>query len=148
MRTGPAAAVSGVAPVPAWRLALALSLGAAVSLGITRFAYGLSAAADARRPRLELRTGRRDEHQQCGRLSAWRIAARRCCCAVSHPATLMLLGSLAASVLMAVSGLFTDTTIWLLQRLAAGVASALVFMTGGLLAARLGCGRTWHAPAC
>jgi MFS family permease len=39
---------------------------------------------------------------------------------------------------MGLSGFFTDTTFLLAQRLLAGVASALVFIAGGLLAARLG----------
>jgi predicted MFS family arabinose efflux permease len=43
-----------------------------------------------------------------------------------------------ATVFMALSGFFTTATPLLLQRLLAGVASALVFIAGGLLAARLG----------
>jgi MFS family permease len=39
---------------------------------------------------------------------------------------------------MGLSGFFTDTAFLLVQRLLAGVASALVFIAGGLLAARLG----------
>ena len=52
--------------------------------------------------------------------------------------TLLVFGSLLASVFMAGSGFFTDTPSLLAQRLLAGVASALVFIAGGLLAARLG----------
>ena len=56
----------------------------------------------------------------------------------STPVTLLVAGSLLASVFMAGSGFFTDVPSLLVQRLLAGVASALVFIAGGLLAARLG----------
>ena len=52
-------------------------------------------------------------------------------------------GALWASLLMAATGFFSETSILLLQRLLAGVASAAVFVSGGLLAARLGT----HIPA-
>ena len=51
---------------------------------------------------------------------------------------MLMVGTVLASVFMALSGFFTDTTFLLVQRLLAGVASALVFIAGGLLAARLG----------
>ena len=119
------------------RLALALSVGAAVSLGITRFAYGLLlppmradlgwsyAMAGA------MNTSNAAGYLLGALLTPWLL--RR-----FNPGTLLWTASLLASVLMALSGLFTDTAVWLAQRLAAGVASALVFVTGGLLAARLG----------
>lgn len=123
--------------LPAVRAALALSLGAAVSLGITRFAYGLLLPP----MRADLGwsyalAGAMNTSNAAGYLLgalATPLLLRR-----MRPGTLMLYGSVAASVLIAVSGLFTDTTVWLLQRLAAGIASAFVFITGGLLAARLG----------
>jgi predicted MFS family arabinose efflux permease len=133
---GPSPAAAGASRI---RLALVLSLGAAVSLGITRFAYGL------------LLPPMRDDlgwtYALAGAMNTSNAAGyllgalltpmllRR-----AQPGSVMLAGALAASVLMAVSGLFTDTGIWLLQRLAAGVTSALVFITGGLLAARLAAG--------
>jgi predicted MFS family arabinose efflux permease len=49
----------------------------------------------------------------------------------------LLWGSVLATVFMAASGFFIAATPLLTQRLFAGVASALVFSTGGLLAARL-----------
>lgn len=55
-----------------------------------------------------------------------------------RPGRLMLWGSLATSLLIAASAMFTDTFAWLLLRFATGVAGALVFVAGGLLAARLG----------
>jgi hypothetical protein len=51
---------------------------------------------------------------------------------------LLLWGSALATVFMALSGFFTTAGPLLAQRLLAGVASALVFIAGGLLAARLG----------
>ena len=46
-------------------------------------------------------------------------------------------GAVLTSVFMGLSGFFLDAQALLLQRLLAGVASALVFIAGGLLAARL-----------
>ncbi len=122
---------------PLLRLALVLSLGAALSLGITRFAYGL------------LLPPMRDDlgwsYALAGAMNTSNAAGYFIGALLTplllrrwSPGSVMLWGALAASVLMAVSGFFTDTSVWLLQRLAAGVASALVFITGGLLAARLG----------
>jgi MFS family permease len=54
------------------------------------------------------------------------------------PGALLWGGALIATVFMALSGFFTDANALLLQRLLAGIASALVFVAGGLLAARLG----------
>ncbi|MEY3939289.1 MAG: hypothetical protein RL659_2130, partial [Pseudomonadota bacterium] len=47
-------------------------------------------------------------------------------------------GAFMASLLMALTGFFSETPILLLQRLLAGVVSAAVFVSGGLLAAMLG----------
>ncbi|MEY2948457.1 MAG: hypothetical protein RL084_1854, partial [Pseudomonadota bacterium] len=55
----------------------------------------------------------------------------------------MLVGSIIASVLMAMTGFFTQALYLLSQRFLAGVASASVFVSGGLLAARLGA----HTPS-
>jgi predicted MFS family arabinose efflux permease len=52
-------------------------------------------------------------------------------------------GALMASLLMVATGFFSETSILLIQRLLAGMASAAVFVSGGLLAARLGT----HLPA-
>ena len=118
-------------------LAVALSLGAAVSLGITRFAYGLLLPA----MRSDLGwsytfAGAMNTANAAGYLlgalaTPWLL--KRC-----TPVALLVLGSLLASVFMAGSGFFTDAPSLLVQRLLAGVASALVFIAGGLLAARLG----------
>jgi predicted MFS family arabinose efflux permease len=47
-------------------------------------------------------------------------------------------GAFMASLLMALTGFFLETPTLLLQRLLAGAVSAAVFVSGGLLAARLG----------
>ena len=124
-------------PTPYIRLALALSLGAAVSLGITRFAYGLLLP-----PMREdlgwsyTLAGAMNTFNAVGYLigamaTPWLM--RRL-----SPMVLLISGSLGASLFMALSGFFTAAAPLLAQRLLAGVASALVFIAGGLLAARLG----------
>lgn len=118
------------------RVALVLSLGAALSLGITRFAYGL--LLPPMRDDLGWSyalAGAMNTSNAIGYLVGALLTPlllRRW-----RPGAVMLWGAVTACVLMAVSGLFTNTGVWLLQRLAAGTASALVFITGGLLAARL-----------
>lgn len=118
-------------------LAEALSLGAAVSLGITRFAYGLLLPT----MRADLGwsytlAGAMNTANALGYLvgalvTPWLLKRRT-------PVELLVFGSLLASLFMAGSGFFTDAPSLLVQRLLAGVASALVFIAGGLLAARLG----------
>lgn len=118
-------------------LAAALSLGAAVSLGITRFAYGLLLPT----MRADLGwsytlAGAMNTANALGYLvgalvTPWLLKRRT-------PVELLVFGSLLASLFMAGSGFFTAAPELLAQRLLAGVASALVFIAGGLLAARLG----------
>lgn len=118
-------------------LALALSVGAALSLGITRFAYGL--LLPAMREDLAwsytlagaMNTVNAAGYLFGALLAPW--ALRRW-----DPVLLLSRGALAATLFMALSGFFTDASVLLVQRLLAGVASASVFVTGGLLAARLG----------
>lgn len=122
---------------PLLALAMALSLGAAVSLGITRFAYGLllPPMRDDLGWSFTLAGGMNTANALGYLLGAlatpWLL--RRL-----SPAHLMLLGSALATVFMLASGFFVEAVPLLLQRLLAGVASAFVFITGGLLAARLG----------
>ena len=118
-------------------VALALSLGAAVSLGITRFAYGLLLPV--------MREDLQWSYTLAGGMNTAN-AAGYLLGALMTPALmrrwgaarLLLVGSVLASVFMAASGFFTAATPLLVQRLLAGVASAFVFIAGGLLAARLG----------
>lgn len=112
-----------------------------MSLGITRFAYGLLLPA----MRVDLgwsytlagamKTANALGYFVGSLLTPWllkRVGA----------STLLGGGAMLASLFMALSGFFTATEPLLLQRLLAGVASALVFIAGGLLAARLGA----HVP--
>ncbi len=122
---------------PLFWLALALSVGAAVSLGVTRFAYGLLLPG--------MRTDLAWSYTLAGAMNTANAVGyllgalampwlmRRV-----SPTVLLWLGSLLAALFMGLCGFFTDASVLLVQRLLAGVASALVFVSGGLLAARLG----------
>ena len=132
--TEPAAAAPGPAPII---VAMALSLGAAVSLGITRFAYGLLLPV--------MKSDLAWSYTRAGAMNTVNAAGYLLGALVTPGllrrwgATRVLLwGSVLASVFMALSGFFIDAAPLLLQRLLAGVASAFVFIAGGLLAARLG----------
>jgi len=118
-------------------LAVALSMGAAISLGITRFAYALLLP-----PMREdlgwsyTLAGGMNTANALGYLlgalaTPWLL--RR-----AAPGAVLLVGAVMATVFMGLSGFFTQATPLLAQRLLAGGASALVFIAGGLLAARLG----------
>ena len=118
-------------------LAAALSLGAAVSLGITRFAYGLLLPT--------MRTDLGWTYTLAGAMNTANALGYLLGALATpwllkrfEPVQVLVGGSVLASVFMAGSGFFIDAPSLLLQRLLAGVASALVFIAGGLLAARLG----------
>ncbi len=118
-------------------LALALSLGAAISLGITRFAYGLLLLP----MRADLGwsytlAGAMNTANALGYLVGALLTPRLM--RAYGPSALLLAGALLASVFMGLSGFFTEAVPLLVQRLLAGVASAFVFIAGGLIAARLG----------
>lgn len=120
-----------------WTLAIALSLGAAVSLGITRFAYGLLLPA--------MRTDLGWSYTLAGGMNTanalgYFVGALATPWLMRRfgPSTLLWAGAVLSSAFMALSGFFTAAEPLLVQRLLAGVASALVFIAGGLLAARLG----------
>ncbi len=118
-------------------LAAGLALGAAVSLGVTRFAYGLLLPP----MRADLQwsytlAGAMNTANALGYLigalgTPWLL--RR-----FGPVHVLVGGSLLASVFMGLTGFFTEASPLLAQRVLAGVASALLFIAGGLLAARLG----------
>ncbi len=117
-------------------LALALSTGAALSLGITRFSYGLLFPP----MRADLGwsytlVGAINTANGLGYLMGALIAPRLL--RRYGASRLLLMGAIAASVLMGLGGFLTGTGPWLMQRLLAGTASALVFIAGGLLAVRL-----------
>jgi predicted MFS family arabinose efflux permease len=128
---------SPVPSQPVLRLAFALSMGAAVSLGITRFAYGLLLPP--------MRADLGWSYALAGGMNTAN-AVGYLIGALITPALmrrfgvtrLLVWGAVLASVFMAGSGFVTAAPALLLQRLLAGVASAWVFVAGGLLAARLG----------
>ena len=122
---------------PYLRLALALSLGAAVSLGITRFAYGLLLPP--------MRTDLGWSYTLAGSMNTANAAgyllgalAMSWLLQRMAPTRLFLTGAVLATVFMAASGFFTDARALMLQRLLAGLASGLVafgvvYMGGDLL---------------
>ena len=123
-------------------LAICISMAAAVSLGITRFAYAL--LLPPMREDLSWTytlAGSMNTFNALGYLIGALITPR----ILSRWGAVRVLmgGALLASLLMAATGFFSDTSILLTQRLLAGIASAAVFVSGGLLAARLGT----HLPA-
>ena len=118
-------------------LALALSLAAAVSLGITRFAYGLLLPP----MRADLHwsyalAGAMNTANALGYLAGALVTPRLL--RIARAPQLLLGGAVLAGVFMAVTGFFTGAAPLLLQRVLAGVASAFLFIAGSLLAARLG----------
>ncbi len=126
---------------PYLRLALALSLGAAVSLGITRFAYGLllPPMRDDLLWSYTLAGGMNTANAVgylIGALATPSLLRRW------SPSILLMWGAVGASLFMALSGFFVGVWPLMAQRLLAGVASAVVFIAGGLLAARLGARQT------
>ena len=118
-------------------LAMVLALGAAVSLGVTRFSYGLLLPA--------MRADLGWSYTLAGAMNTVN-ALGYLLGALSMPKLLkrfdavqiLLIGSAFASVFMALTGFFTTAEPLLVQRLLAGIASVWVFVAGGLLAAQLG----------
>jgi predicted MFS family arabinose efflux permease len=117
--------------------ALALSLGPAVALGLSRFSYGILLA-----PMREdlgwsyLLAGSMNTGNALGyflgalatpalmrRMGVWRL---------------LVAGSILIGAFMLLSGLMTDASILFVLRILAGAASAFVFVAGGVLVARLG----------
>ena len=117
--------------------ALALSLGAAVSLGLTRFSYAL--LLPPMRSDLGwsyLLAGAMNTGNALGYLIG----------ALFTPALMrrfgaqktLIGGCLLAAAFMLWSGFEIHTSLLMAQRILAGIASAFVFVAGGVLAARLG----------
>jgi predicted MFS family arabinose efflux permease len=126
-----------LSPAQALWLALALSMGAAVSLGITRFAYALLLPP--------MRADLGWSYAMAGGMNTAN-AVGYLLGALVTPALmrrfgaerLLVVGAILASLFMAGSGFVTSSPALLLQRLLAGLASVWVFVAGGLLAAQLG----------
>ena len=117
-------------------------MAAAVSLGMTRFAYAL--LLPPMRDDLSWTytlAGSMNTFNALGYLMGALITPR--ILKLWGAVWVLIGGSLVASLLMAMTGFFSETSLLLVQRLLAGMASAAVFVSGGLLAARLGA----HLPA-
>lgn len=117
--------------------ALALSLGAAIALGLSRFSYGL--LLPSMRADLDwsyFLAGAMNTANALGYLlgalaTPWLL--RRL-----SPQRLLFVGAILTGLFMLVSGLVTATGVLLSQRILAGISSAFIFIAGGVLAARLG----------
>jgi predicted MFS family arabinose efflux permease len=126
--------------LPTLILAAALSLGSAIALGLARFAYALLLPS----MKLDLgwsfaQAGAMNTANALGYLLgalAFPRLARR------WPAgTLFGAGCASTALLMAGSGLLADTHSLLVLRVITGVTSAAIFISGGVLAARLASAR-------
>jgi predicted MFS family arabinose efflux permease len=117
-------------------------MAAAVSLGMTRFAYAL------------LLPPMRDDlswtYTLAGSMNTFNAVGYLIGALVTPrmlkrwgAVNVLISGAMMASVLMALTGFFSETSVLLLQRFLAGAVSAAVFVSGGLLAARLGA----HLPS-
>jgi len=130
----------GPAPLAARRpflTAFALSLGAAVSLGLTRFSYALLLPP--------MRADLAWSYFLSGAMNTGN-ALGYFLGALATPALMrrygaqgaLVGGALLASLFMLLSGFVVDAGVLIGQRVLAGIASAFIFISGGLLAARLG----------
>lgn len=118
-------------------LAVALSLATAVSLGVTRFAYALLLPP----MRADLQwsytlAGAMNTANAVGYLAGALFTPRLL--RSVQPSRLLVAGCVVAALLMAITGFLLGAVALLLQRLLAGAASAVLFIGGSLLAARLG----------
>ncbi len=119
------------------RQALALALGAAVSLGLARFSYALLLGP----MRADLgwsyfTAGAMNTGNAAGYLLGALLMPR--CLARFGPRATALAGGVATAALLALHGLATSDAALMALRLGTGAASAATFVAGGLLAARLG----------
>jgi predicted MFS family arabinose efflux permease len=124
--------------------ALALSLGAAISLGISRFSYALllpPMRADLGWTYLLAGV------MNTANASGYFIGALITPMLMRYFGAQMALvgGALLTGMFMLLSGFVTDADMLLLQRVLAGIASAFIFISGGVLAARLGAIHTGRA---
>lgn len=117
-------------------LAIVLSLGVAISLGMARFAYALLLPV--------MRDDLGWSYALAGGMNTanavgYLVGALAMPWLIRHvgEARVFLGGAFLTTFFMAAIGFFTDANMLLVQRLLAGVASAFVFVAGGLMAARL-----------
>lgn len=120
---------------PLW-LAVRLSLGSAIALGFVRFSYALLLPA--------MKADLGWSFAQAGAMNTANAAGYLIGAAMfpwlarhRSPGALFVAGAYAVIVLTALCGLVSDTSMLLAQRLVAGVGSAFIFISGGVLAARL-----------
>ncbi len=117
--------------------ALALSLGAAIALGLSRFSYGLllpPMRADLGWSYLlagVMNTGNALGYFLGALITPLLMRRYR-----AH--SLLTGGAVLTGIFMLVSGMVTATGFLLLQRILAGISSALIFIAGGVLISRLG----------
>ncbi|MBY4830280.1 YbfB/YjiJ family MFS transporter [Burkholderia dolosa] len=124
------------ARIAAWRTAIGLSFGSAIALGLARFSYALLL------PPMKADLGW--TFAQAGALNTAN-AAGYLIGALAFPllsrrwrtGALLAAGCALTAVLMAACGLTSGMDALLVQRLATGIGSALIFISGGVLAARL-----------
>jgi predicted MFS family arabinose efflux permease len=119
------------------RQALALALGAAVSLGLARFAYALLLGP----MRADLgwsyfTAGAMNTGNAAGYLLGALLMPRAL--ARFGPRATALAGGVATAALLALHGVAVSDAALMALRIGAGAASAATFVAGGLLAARLG----------
>ncbi|WP_338340525.1 YbfB/YjiJ family MFS transporter [Burkholderia vietnamiensis] len=120
----------------AWRLAVRLSLGSAIALGLARFSYALllpPMKADLGWSFAE--AGALNTANAAGYLLGalvFPLLSRRW-----RAGTLLTAGCVLTVSLMAACGLVSGTDALLAARVATGSGSALIFISGGVLAARL-----------
>lgn len=121
---------------PTLWLAVSLSMGSAIALGLARFAYALLLPP----MKTDLgwtfaQAGAMNTANALGYLLGALVFPR-----VSRrwsAGALFVGGCAATALLMAITGLLSDTNALFVQRVATGIASAFIFVSGGVLAARL-----------
>lgn len=117
--------------------ALAISLGAAVSLGMSRFSYAL--LLPPMRGDLDwtyLLAGAMNTGNAFGYFIGALMTPALMRRYGAH--RMLVAGSLLTALFMLLSGFVTGTSLLMSQRILSGVASAFIFISGGVLAARLG----------
>ena len=121
---------------PTLWLAVSLSMGSAIALGLARFSYALLL------PPMKADLGW--SFAQSGAMNTAN-ALGYLLGALAFPrlsrrwsaGALFVAGCVATALLMAMTGMLSDTNALFAQRVATGIASAFIFVSGGVLAARL-----------
>ncbi|MCY1640529.1 YbfB/YjiJ family MFS transporter [Methylorubrum sp. SL192] len=118
-------------------VAVALSLAAAIALGLTRFSYGLLIPP--------MRADLNWSYFVAGLMNTGNALGYFIGAIMTTKLirkfgvwNLLIISSFVSSVFTFLPGLVTETTILLMMRICAGVASSFIFISGGVLSARLG----------